>query len=125
MRDVIVIIVVLLLVFGGGNLSNLYIEKSAKKLMNQINEMTIGFEKTEDDKKAIVNKVIAEWENVEMGWIVFEYHESINDIEDLLIECYTYFLDDNESEYMVSFGRLKRHVDDMKNRGTLTYVNIF
>ena len=125
MRDIVVISVVLLLVFGGGHLSNVYIEKSAEKLMNEIDEMTTGFEKEEYEKAEIVSKVKFEWEKIEKGWIVFEYHESINDIEDLLIECYTYFLDNNESEYMVSFGRLKRHVDDMQNRGSLTYVNIF
>ena len=125
MRDILVISVILLLVFGGGYISNIYLEKSSEKLMNEINKMTNGFEKSEDEKREIVLKVKSEWESVEQGWIVFEYHDSINDIEDLLIECYTYFLDDNKSEYMVSFGRLKRHVDDMKNRGTLTYVNIF
>ena len=125
MRDILVISVILLLVLGGGYISNIYLEKSSEKLMNEINKMTNGFEKSEDEKNEIVLKVKSEWESVEQGWIVFEYHDSINDIEDLLIECYTYFLDDDESEYMVSFGRLKRHVDDMKNRGTLTYVNIF
>lgn len=125
MRDIIVIGVILLLVFGGGYLSNVYIEKSAQKLFNKINEMTIGFEKKESEKEEIVKTIKDEWERIEKGWIVFEYHESINDIEDLLIECYTYFLDNNKSEYMVSFGILKRHVDDMQNRGSLTYVNIF
>ena len=125
MRDLVVITVVLLLVFGGGYLSNVYIEKSAKKLLNQINEMTTGFGNSEYARQEIVSRVKVEWEKIEKQWIIFEYHESINDIEDLLIECYTYFLDNNKSEYMVSFGRLKRHVDDMQNRGKLTYVNIF
>ena len=125
MRDIIVIGVILLLVFCGVYLSNVYIEKIAQKLFNKINEMTIGFEKKESEKEEIVKTIKDEWERIEKGWIVFEYHESINDIEDLLIECYTYFLDNNKSEYMVSFGILKRHVDDMQNRGSLTYVNIF
>ncbi len=125
MKDAIVITVILILVFGGGHLSNVYIEKTAKSLMDELNEMTIGFEKEENEKIEIVKRVKEEWESIERGWIIFEYHESVNDIEDLLIECYTYFLDNNESEYMVSFGRLKRHIDDMQNRGSLTYVNIF
>ena len=125
MKDIIVIGVILLLVFGGGYWSNKYIEKTSEKMMSEINNMTFGFDKEEKEKEAIVEKVKIEWEDLEKEWIIFEYHESINDIEDLIIECYTYFLDNNKSEYMVSFGRLKRHIDDMKNRGSLMYVNIF
>lgn len=125
MRDFWVILVIFILVFAGGKLANNYIEKTANELLEYIVQMSDSFDKTRKDKELVVKKLQEKWEDTEKKWIVFEYHDSINEIEDLLIECYTYFIKGSEEEYMVSFGKLKRHIDDMQNRGTLTYVNIF
>ncbi len=125
MRDVIVILVILLLVFGGGMISGKYIESSASVLLKHLEEMYENFNVTKEEKKVIVKDLKDTWEKIESFWIVFEYHDMINDIEDALVESYMFYLADSKSDFMASYGKVKRMVDDLKNRGTLTYVNIF
>ena len=52
------------------------------------------------------------------------YHQEINQIEDLVIECYNYYLQGDKDLFQVSYGKLKRNIEDMKNREIITFTNI-
>ncbi len=124
MRDVIVLIVVFLLVFGGDFLIKKYLEKSSADFIEHFDEMSGDFERNYDDKLLKVKEIIDDWEKKESPWIIFEYHDSINDIEDMVIETYSHYLNNNREEFDISYRKLIRLIDDLKNRVDLSFENV-
>ena len=53
----------------------------------------------------------------EKKWIMIGYHHEINTMEDLLIECYTYYLQNDKNNFEISYGKLERNTKDLENRG--------
>ena len=125
MRDLFVIIAILAIVFGGNSFINKHIEESGNEFLNIVKKLEDGIES--DDKKTKnteVKKILDVWENNEKKWIMIGYHQEINQIEDLVIECYNYYLQGDKDLFQVSYGKLKRNIEDMKNREIITFTNI-
>ena len=100
-----------------------------KKVGSEFLELVNNLEESIDTKdinlkKTEVNNVLEIWEKNEKTWIMVEYHEEINQIEDLVIECYSYYLQGDKDLFEVSYRKLKRNIEDMKNREIITFTNI-
>ena len=100
-----------------------------KKVGSEFLELVNNLEESIDTKdinlkKTEVNNVLEIWEKNERTWIMVEYHDEINQIEDLLVDCYTYYLQGEKNEFEVSYRKLKRNIEDMQNRVKITFTNI-
>ena len=124
MKDLIVIIVILGLVFGGDFFVEKYLESSAKELLEHIEAMSGDFDKDMQAKKIKVDELLETWEEKEKPWIVIEYHDEINAIEDLVIETYSYYLNDNKEEFGIAYRKIIRLIEDLKNRIDLSLENV-
>lgn len=125
MRDLFVIIAILAIVFGGNSFINKHIEESGNEFLNIVKKLEDGIESDDKNMKNIeVEKILKLWENNEKKWIMIGYHQEINQIEDLVIECYNYYLQGDKDLFQVSYGKLKRNIEDMKNREIITFTNI-
>lgn len=92
-------------------------------------EIVKNFEKNidsaeEKEKEKQVDALLELWEKDENKWIMIGYHDEINQIEDLVIECYSYYLQGDKESYDVSYRKLKRNIEDMRNREIITFANI-
>ena len=125
MRDIFVIIAILAIVFGGNFLINEHVNETGKDFLNMMETLEDGIE---TDKKEVKDKQVDEliklWEENEKKWIMVEYHQEINQIEDLVIECYTYYLQGDKELFEVSYKKLERNIEDMQNRVRITFTNI-
>lgn len=124
MRDVIILAIVFLLVFGGDFFIKNYLEKSSSDFLQHFEEMSGDFEQDYSYKILKVKEIIDNWEEKESPWIIFEYHDSINDIEDMVIEAYSHYLNNNRAEFNIAYRKLIRLVDDLKNRMELSFENV-
>ena len=124
MRDLIVIIVILVLVFGGDILIEKYLESTSKELIQHIEKMSGGFKEKEEVKNREVEELIGIWEEKEKPWIIIEYHDAINQIEDLVIETYSWYLNDDKEEFDIAYRKLMRLIDDLRNRVDLSLENV-
>ena len=125
MRDLFVIIAILAIVFGGNSFINKHVEESGNEFLNIVKKLEDGIESDDKNMKNIeVEKILKLWENNEKKWIMIGYHQEINQIEDLVIECYNYYLQGDKDLFQVSYGKLKRNIEDMKNREIITFTNI-
>ena len=125
MRDIFVIIAILAIVFGGNFFINEDVNETGKDFLNMMETLEDGIE---TDKKEVKDKQVDEliklWEENEKKWIMIEYHQEINQIEDLVIECYTYYLQGDKELFEVSYKKLERNIEDMQNRVRITFTNI-
>ena len=78
-----------------------------------------------DKKNKNVEEILKVWEENEEKWIMIGYHQEINDIEDLLIECYCYYLQGDEEAFKVSYKKLARNIEDLRNREKITFINVY
>lgn len=124
MKDLIVILVILGVVFGGNYFQNNYLDKTTKDLLTVVNKMEENMDVSREDKEKIVEELLKNWEKYEKPWIALQYHQNINTIEDLLIECYTFYLEGDETHFLLNARKLNRNMDDLKNREQISIVNI-
>lgn len=125
MKDLFVVIVILALVFGGDFLLAKYYEKVEDEIIETIEGLDKSLSSaSQSEKKSKVEKVKEVWENHENMLIMFQYHNSINDLEDLVIECCVYYENEKDTEFKASFEKLKRNIDDIRNRGKLSINNV-
>lgn len=124
MRDLVVIIVIIGLVFGGDVFIEKYLGKSSEKLIQQIEMMSESFNEDEKAKKRNVDSLKQIWEETEKPWIVIEYHEEINNIEDLVIETYSYYMSGEKEEFDIAYRKILRLIEDLKNRIDLSLENV-
>lgn len=125
MKDLIVIITTVILVFGGGMMAKKYFERSGNEIIDIIEEMSKGLETdTEEQKQSKIETLKKEWDKKQSIWITIQYHTSINEMEDIVIECYNYYNTSNREEFDISYEKLKRNIEDLKYREEITLVNI-
>lgn len=124
MRDLIVIFSILIIIFGGNFIQNKYLDKSTKELMEIVDKMKENINSESAKKEELKIELLDKWESFEKIWITLQYHQSINIIEDNLIEAYTFFLDGKKTEFLFGERKLRRNIDDMKNREKITLENI-
>ena len=124
MRDLIVIIVIMALIFGGDTFIKKYLDTSSKDLIIYVEEMSGDFEASYEEKAKRVKELLMNWEKKESPWIIIEYHDAINDIEDAVIEIYSYYLSSDRDEFDIAYRKLMRLIDDLKNRVDLSLENV-
>lgn len=124
MRDVFVVLTILSVVFGGNYFIHKYIEKTGKEFLQEVSALEKSINSGDELKVREVDKVLDLWENNEEKWIMIGYHQEINDIEDLLIECYSYYLKGEKEDFDTSYKKLERNVEDLRNREKITFTNI-
>ena len=124
MRDFLVVVVILGVVFGGNYFIHEYIDGSGKDFLEKVSDLNKSMDLEENIKKKQIEELLNIWENNEEKWIMIGYHQEINDIEDLLIECYSYYLQGDKDGFDVSFRKLERNLEDLRNRERITFTNI-
>lgn len=125
MRDIFVIITILVIVFGGNFFINEHVNETGKHFLNMMETLEDGIETDNKEvKDKQVDEIIKLWEDNEKKWIMVEYHQEINQIEDLVIECYTYYLQGEKELFEISYKKLERNIEDMQNRVKITFTNI-
>ena len=124
MKDLIIIIVILGVVFGGTYFQNKYLDKKTEDLVSVINKMEENMGAPREEKEKIVEELLNKWEKYEKPWIALQYHQNINTIEDLLIECYTFYLEGDETHFLLNVRIINRNMDDLKNREEISIVNV-
>ncbi len=126
MRDIIVIFVIIILVFGGTFILHSYIETSGDELVTILDEMSGDIDSSQSNEKQVnIDKINKKWDEVQKVWISIEYHNLINDMEDLVIECCNYYLETEKNDFNISYAKLKRMIEDLKYREEISMVNIF
>ena len=124
MNDLIIIIVILGVVFGGTYFQNKYLDKTTEDLVSVINKMEENMGAPREEKEKIDEELLNKWEKYEKPWIALQYHQNINTIEDLLIECYTFYLEGDETHFLLNVRIINRNMDDLKNREEISIVNV-
>lgn len=124
MKDIIVTLVILSFVFGGNYIVLKYYEDTGEKLLSIVEKMNYHINDDSKYKEELSKNLLETWEKYEEIWICTQYHHNINNIEDLVLECNIYFLAENKEEFTVSWKKLKRNIDDLRNREELDLVNI-
>lgn len=125
MKDVFVIIVILIIVFGGSFAILKYYELSGGEILAIIDEMSNDLENdNEEIKLAKINELKEKWDKTENIWIMLQHHDFINNIEDVIIECCGHYLHKNREEFEISKNKIKRNIDDLKNKEQFSLMNI-
>ena len=124
MRDFIIVLTILSVIFGGNFFIHRYIDSSGKEFLAKVRKMGENMDLEANKKNKNVEEILKVWEENEEKWIMIGYHQEINDIEDLLIECYCYYLQGDEEAFKVSYKKLARNIEDLRNREKITFTNI-
>ena len=125
MRDIFVIIVILVAIFGGNVFIHKHVDETGNDFLSVVKSLEEGIERDDEvAKNKEVKKILDIWDDNEKNWIMIGYHQEINQIEDLVIECYSYYLQGDKDLFEVSYRKLKRNIEDMKNREIITFTNI-
>lgn len=124
MRDMIVVTTILILVFGGNYFIQQYIDNSGKEFLEKIRKLETSMDEAKIVKEKQVEEILNVWEKNEEKWIMIGYHNEINDIEDLVIECYVCYLQEDEEGFEVAYKKLERNIEDLRNREKITFTNI-
>ena len=124
MRDFFVVLIILTVIIGGNHFIHEYIEESGKVFLENVQSLEKSINSNKEIKHKIVTDLFEKWETNEKIWIMIGYHEEINDIEDLLIECCCYYLQESKNELEISYSKIVRCVEDLKNRERITLTNI-
>ena len=80
------------------------------------NEKDIDKGKSEALKNAFSEK--------EGKWIMIVDHEILDEIEDGVEECVSYYNENEKTDFNSSFGKLKSHIEDLYKREEISLVNI-
>ena len=124
MRDFIIVFTILCVIFAGNYFIYKYIDGSGVEFLEVVKELESNMELPNEEKKKKVADVLKLWEENEEKWIMIGYHQEINDIEDLVIECYNYYLQSDRESFIISYKQLERSIEDLKNREKITFTNI-
>ncbi len=124
MRDFIIVFTILCIIFGGNYFIHKYIDSSGMEFLKVVRDLESTMELANDEKKKKIEALLNLWEENEEKWIMIGYHQEINDIEDLVIECYIYYLQGDKDSFLVSYKQLERNIEDLKNREKITFTNI-
>lgn len=125
MKDLWIVIGIIFFIFIGNSLLKNYFEKSGHKVIQQMEELSDGIEIDSDTKKQEkIENLKQVWDDSQKYWIMFYYHETINNMEDVFLECCNHYLSANKEEFQVALDKLKRAINDLKNREEISILNI-
>ncbi|MBQ9280521.1 MAG: DUF4363 family protein [Clostridia bacterium] len=125
MKDWIIVITIIAIVFGGNYLMKSYLDKTGHEMIAEVEKLSAGLETdTEEEKYQNVEEIKKKWDEAQKIWIMFQYHENVNAMEDLLLSCCNYYIDSDRTEFNINLDHFKRNVEDLKNRMEVSLVNI-
>ena len=125
MKDLIVILIIVGIVFGGSFALGIHFENSGNEVLEVLQKMSDGLvTDSQSEKNERIGELKNIWDEKQRVWILFQYHENINSMEDVLIECCNYYKKSNEEEFNISYEKLKRSIEDLKNREDISMLNI-
>ena len=125
MRDLWIAVGIIVVVFVGNFLLKGYYESSGSEIMLLMDELSYGIQSDSDNEKERKVELIKEkWDNTQKYWILFQYHERVNSMEDILLECLDSYQDKDEEEFHRALDKLKRNMEDLKNREEFSILNI-
>ena len=126
MRDIFIVITIIVIVFAGNFLMKSFYNSSSKDILSDLGKMVEGFETTDSEyKKEMVENLKVKWEHYQNYWLFFQYHETINNMQDVLLEFTESYLLDNKDDFFISYEKFKRNIEDLSNRLDISLVNIF
>ena len=125
MRDWVVVFIIIVFIFLLSIFLREYFIKSGKEMVDNVEKIRLGINADDaDTKKENVKELKEKWSEQQRIWIMFQHHDMINEMEDLLLECCNYYLISDEKSFNVSFDKLKRNIDDLKNKEDFSLENI-
>lgn len=125
MKDFIVIIIIVSIIFGGSFFARRFFESSGNEIISVLDDMSYGIIKDSDEeRKNKIDNLKEMWDKKQKIWITMQYHENVNNMHDTIIECCNYYFNKDEEEFVISKEKVKRSIDDLKNRETLSLFNI-
>lgn len=126
MRDLWIVISIIVFVFVGNFLLKNYYESSGNKIVEEVEKLSAGIENDDENvKKTNMDSIKKKWDDTQKYWILFEYHEHVNTMEDILLECLDNYVDGDKSEFQKTFDKFKRNIEDLKNREEISILNVF
>lgn len=124
MKDIIVIFIILIFIIGGSIGTGKFYENT----MNEFNEKLdslISMIDIDINKELTIKEIEELWKEKENVLIVFQDHDSIDNIEEAIYECLHYYKA-NQIEYLkLSKEKVIRNIEDLVKREKLTLVNLF
>ena len=124
MKETIIICVALALVFVPSFIFKNYLEKTGKDVLQILESMNddIKNEANPDEEKSkVLEKVYLEKEK---KWILIVDHDILDEIEDGIAECIAYYNDEEKTEFISAYNKLKEHIKDLKKREEISLANI-
>lgn len=125
MKDLIVILITLTIIFGGNYFSCKYLEKSGGEVLSALEILKEGLDTHSDEEKEENIKTLNDvFDKNQRMWIMYQFHDGVNSMEGTMIECCNYYKTSNHEQFDISYEKLKRNIQDLKNREEISVLNI-
>lgn len=125
MKDFVIIMIILVLIFGGNFLTCKYFENSGNEVISILDTLKNGIEiHSSEEKENNIKNLEDVWDKNQKFWIMSQYHETVNSMESVMIECANYYKSANKEQFDISYEKLKRNILDLKNREQISILNI-
>ena len=124
MKETIIISESLALVIVPSFIFKNYLEKTGKDVLQILESMNddIKNEANPDEEKSkVLEKVYLEKEK---KWILIVDQDILDEIEDGIAECIAYYNDEEKTEFISAYNKLKEHIKDLKKREEISLANI-
>lgn len=124
MRDSIVVIAIFALIIGASSwMSSFY--KDTKSVFEEKLKILVETIETEEKKELRIKEIEELWHNKESVLIIFQEHDSVDEIEDKLYECFHYYRINEIDHLELSKDGMLKRLDDFIKGENLSMVNIF
>lgn len=125
MKDLVVILIILTIIFGGNYFSCKYLEKSGAEVLSALETLKEGIDTHSDEEKEKNIKTLNDvFDRNQRMWIMYQFHDGVNSMESVMIECCNYYKTKNDEQFDISYEKLKRNIQDLKNREEISLLNI-
>lgn len=124
MKEALIIIIVLLIIFVPNFLFKNYLKDTGKDLLDILESMNDDIANERDIDKGKSEALKNVFSEKEGKWIMIVDHEILDEIEDGVEECVSYYNENEKMDFNSSFGKLKSHIEDLYKREEISLVNI-
>lgn len=125
MKDLWIALMIIAFVFIGNTILKNYYESSGEEILVEVDKLKEGIQTdSEEVKQENISKIREKWDDTQKHWIMFQYHEHVNTMEDVLLECLDSYKEVDEGEFQRAHDKLKRAIEDLKNREEISILNI-
>lgn len=124
MRDSIVVIAIFSLIIGGSIWIYKFYENTKSVFEDKLETLVETIE-TEEKKEIRIKEIEDIWKEKESVLIIFQEHDSVDEIEDKLYECFHYYRINEADHLELSKEGMLKRLDDFIKGENLSIVNIF